>query len=290
MDYLVHLAILVCIYLILTQSFNLSFGFGSLLNLAHIATYSIGAYTTAILSTDPLNQSFWICVPASMALSGLFALLIGAISLKLSQDYFALGSLAFSAVVLALEINWKELTRGVLGIPGIPRPDIFGIDFYNNKNFLVLAALLAVLSMIFFRLVFQSRFGRNLRCQAENPWAALALARDVRKIRNDCFILSSIFAGLAGSLFAYYINYIDPSSFSLSEMVFILSIVIVGRPGSYWGAMFATAFLVLLPEPLRFIEISSSILGPMRQMLYALILFAVLYWKKATLFPMERKV
>lgn len=289
MDYLVHLAILVCIYLILTQSFNLSFGFGSLLNLAHIATYSIGAYTTALLSTE-LNQSFWVCVPSSMALSGLFALLIGAIALKLSQDYFALGSLAFSSVVLALEINWKELTRGVLGIPGIPRPDIFGVDFYNNKNFLILSAVLATLSMIFFRFVFQSHFGRNLRAQAENPFAAMALAKDVQRIRNDSFIMSSIFAGLAGSLFAYYINYIDPSSFSLAEMVFILSIVIVGRPGSYWGAIFATAFLVLLPEPLRFINMSSSILGPMRQMLYALILFAVLYWKRAVLFPMERKI
>ena len=289
MDYLVHLAILVCIYLILTQSFNLSFGFGSLLNLAHIATYSIGAYTTALLSTE-LNQNFWVCIPSSMAMAGLFALLIGAISLKLSQDYFALGSLAFSAVVLALEINWKELTRGVLGIPGIPRPDIFGIDFYNNKNFLVLAAILAVLSMIFFRFVFTSHFGRNLRAQAENPFAAMALAKDVQRIRNDSFIMSSVFAGLAGSLFAYYINYIDPSSFSLSEMVFILSIVIVGRPGSYWGAMFATAFLVLLPEPLRFINMSSSILGPMRQLLYALSLFSVLYFKRATLFPMERKV
>ncbi len=289
MDYLVHLAILVCIYLILTQSFNLSFGFGSLLNLAHIATYSIGAYTTALLSTE-LSQNFWVCVPASMALSGLFALLIGAIAVKLSHDYFALGSLAFSAVVLALEINWKELTRGVLGIPGIPRPDIFGIDFYNNKNFLALSAILAVLSMIFFRFVFQSHFGRSLRAQAENPFAAQALARDVSKVRNASFIMSSVFAGLAGSLFAYYINYIDPSSFSLAEMVFILSIVIVGRPGSYWGAMFATAFLVLLPEPLRFIEMSSSILGPMRQMLYAMILFTVLYWKRAVLFPMERRV
>ena len=91
-------------------------------------------------------------------------------------------------------------------------------------------------------------------------------------------------------MFAYYINYIDPSSFSLNEMVFVLSIVIVGKPGSFWGVCLATVFLVLLPEPLRQLEIPSSYLGPMRQLLHSLILFAVLFWKRETLFPKERTV
>jgi branched-chain amino acid transport system permease protein len=287
MDYLVHLAIIVCIYLILAQSFNLTFGLGGLFNLAHVAVYAIGAYTTALLSTE-LGQGFWVCIAASTSLSALFALIIGAISLKLTHDYFAIGTLAFSAVVSALLINWKSLTRGVLGIPGIPRPELFGIDFYENRNFLVLISIFVVVTFVILHLFFSSRFARRLRMQSEHEPATHALAVSITAIRRDSFIVSSAFAGLAGSFFAYYINYIDPSSFGLHEMVFILSIVIVGRPSSFWGVTLATFFLVLLPEPLRFIDINPSILGPMRQLLYSLILFAVVYWKREKLFPVQR--
>ena len=289
MDYLVHLAILVGIYLILAQSFNLIFGLGRLFNLAHIACYAIGAYTAALLSTDG-GFGVWFCLIASMISSGLFALLIGAISLKLTHDYFAIGTLAFSSVVTAVLINWKSLTRGVLGIPGIPRPEIAGIDFFVNQNFLYF--LLIIVLAVYFVLwcVFNSRFARRLRAQAEHEPATQALAISIARLRNQSFIIASSFAGLAGAIFAYYINYIDPSSFGLHEMVFVLSIVIVGKPGSFWGVTLATIFLVLLPEPLRFIDIPPSILGPMRQLLYALILFGVVYWKRYTLFPVQRVV
>lgn len=328
MDYAIHLFILVGIYLILAQSFNLAFGLGKMFNLAHIASYAIGAYTTALLSVN-LSQNFWICIAASMTLSGLFALLIGAISLKLQEDYFAVGTLAFSAVVNAVLNNWKSLTRGVLGIPGIPRPDVFlpsmasfaggeqaaqfcpsetsacawhqqfaiflqtssdGNYFYDNRHFLVLLSVFVLITLLAFYFIFESSFARRLRAQAENAYAAMSLGLVIKDIRNDSFIVSSLFAGLAGSFFAYYINYIDPSSFGLHEMVFVLSIVIIGKPGSFWGVILSTVFLVLLPEPLRFINIPPSILGPMRQLLYSLILFGVVYWKRATLFPVERTV
>jgi len=288
-EYIIHLSILIGIYLILAQSFNITFGLGSLFNLAHVAVYSIGAYTTALLSTE-LSQPFWICMPASMIVSGFFALSIGAISLKLSHDYFAIGTLAFSSVVSAVLINWKSLTRGVLGIPGIPRPEIGEIDFYNNANFSILLLIIVFLSLFAMYLIFKSLFARQLQAQAEHPPATEALGVRLTRLKNLAFIISSSFAGLAGSIFAYYINYIDPSSFGLHEMIFVLSITIIGKPGSFWGLVFATVFLVLLPEPLRFIEMSPSILGPMRQLLYAVILFTVVYWKRASLFPVQRSV
>lgn len=289
MDYIIHLCILVGMYFILAQSFNLVFGLGTLFNLAHVAIYAIGAYTTALLSTEA-GYSPWICIPASCLISSIFALVIAGISLKLSQDYFSIGSLAFSSVVSALLINWKSLTRGVLGIPSIPRPDLFAFDFNENINFLYLTYFLAFITGLIIYFIFKSPYARSLRGQAEHEYAAMALGKNTKRIRTYSFIISSIFAGLAGSLFAYYINYIDPSSFSLVEMVFILTIVIVGKPGSFWGVTAATFFLVLLPEPLRFIEISPSILGPMRQMLYALILFAVVFVNKQKLFPTQRSI
>lgn len=289
MEYYIHLCILCGIYLILAQSFNLTFGLGRLLNLAHIAVYAIGAYSTALLSTE-LNQSPIVCIPASMLLSGLFALLIGAISLKLAQDYFAIGTLAFSSVVTALLINWKSLTRGVLGIPGIPRPELFHFDFNQNINFLVFTAVLCGVTLLVIAAIMSSSFARNLRAQAENEVVSLAMGKNTVRTRNICFIIASSFAGLAGSLFAYYINYIDPSSFSLAEMIFVLSIVIIGKPGSFWGVNLGTIFLVLLPEPLRQLDIPPDLIGPLRQFLYAFILFGVVMWKKDSLFPAERTV
>lgn len=183
--------------------------------------------------------------------------------------------------------------------------------------------ILVFLVQLFFYLIFKSRYARVLKAQSEYEQAAASLAMNTRQARNISFFISSAFAGLAGSIYAYYINYIDPSSFSLHEMVFILTIVVVGSPGSFWGVIGGTIFLVLLPEPLRFTgEVqgwlealfglaenaslsvpvlnwvvaffnyisSASVLGPMRQLLFALILFLVVYLKRESLFPMRREI
>jgi branched-chain amino acid transport system permease protein len=284
------MCVLLGIYLILAQSFNLVFGVGGLFNLAHVATYAIGAYTTALLSTE-LGVGVWQCLLASALLSGLLALLIGAISLRLATDYFAIGSLAFSAVVSALLVNWRSLTRGVLGIPGIPRPEWGGVDFNRVENFLYFTMVIAAVCMVCMWLLFRSSFARSLKASAQSDVAAQSLGRDVARLRIWAFFLSSAFAGIAGALFAYYLNYIDPSSFSLSEMVLVLTIVVVGRPGSYWGVAASTFLLVvLLPEGLRFLPLEPSVLGPLRQFLHALLLFVVVYLNRARLFPVERMI
>jgi branched-chain amino acid transport system permease protein len=289
MEYFIHLGILVGIYLVLAQSFNLTIGLGRLFNLAHVAGYAVGAYVTALGSTE-LGMGPVQCMLSSALVSGLFAFLLGGIALRLVGDYFAIGTLAFSSIVSALLINWKSVTRGVLGIPGIPRPEFGGMELYDNSRFLVLVCGVVVVSLGVLYLLFKSSFARVLRAQSENRNATMALGRDVRMINTTAFFISSFFAGVAGSLFAYYLNYIDPSSFAFSEMVFLLTIVVVGSPGSFWGCAASTVFLVLLPEPLRFIDIPSSILGPMRQLLHSLVLLTVVWLNRKRLFPSQREV
>jgi branched-chain amino acid transport system permease protein len=288
-EYVIHLAILVSIYLILAQSFNLTFGLGRFINLAHVASYAVGAYTTAILSVE-YGYSFPIAIFGSVIVSGLFALLIGVISLRLSGDYFAIGTLSFSFIVSALLINWKSLTRGVLGIPGIPRPLFMKSAGSENTIFFFFSFSCAVLSLLVLWILFNSRIGRGLSMQSEHVHASQSLGVPLFRLRNLSFIISSAFAGLAGGIFAIYLTYIDPGSFSLHEMVFVLTIVIVGSPGSFWGVCAGTVFLVLLPEPLRFLEISPSVLGPVRQLLYASILFFVVYVRRERIFPVKRLV
>lgn len=289
MEYIIHLLILISIYLILAQGFNLVFGLGLLFNLSHVASYALGAYTTALLSVD-YTLPWYLTLPASMLIAGLFALLIGAISIRLTNDYFAIGTLAFSSVVSALLINWKSITRGVLGIPGIPRPEISSFDLYTNTNFALFSWSLAILCLVVFYLIFRSPLARALKSQSQNELAAQSLGQHTSRTRLIAFIISSLSAGLAGGLFAYYMSYIDPSSFMLNEMIFVLTICVFGRPGSFWGANASTVFLVLLPEALRFFSLPSNILGPMRQLLYALILFFVVYRNRRFLFPIKRNI
>jgi branched-chain amino acid transport system permease protein len=288
-EYAIHLLILISMYLILAQGLNITFGLGRIFNLAHVASFAIGAYATALLSVES-GAEFWKCVCVSTLLSALFAVLLGGIALRLTQDYFAIGTLAFSSVVSSILINWKSVTRGVLGIPGIPRPAFGGIDFYDNTNFLMLIGTSALVWVGLFWLLHRGSLGRALRAQAEFDEAVRAVGCDTGLVRNLAFMLSSASAGFAGALFAYYLNYIDPSSFSLNEMIFVLTIVVVGRPGSLWGVASATIFLVLLPEPLRFIQMDSAYLGPARQMLQAVILFSVVYLYRRSLFPPQREV
>jgi branched-chain amino acid transport system permease protein len=287
MEYLIHLIILIGIYLILAQAFNLVFGLGLLFNLAHIATYALGAYTVALLTVDHAF-SWYLALFFALSLSGIFALLIGAISLRLSSDYFAIGTLALSSVISALLVNWKSVTRGVLGIPGIPRPEVMSFDLYNNSNFAVFVWSFTVLVLAFLFIIFHSPLARSLRAQSQHLWAAKSLGLETVHHSIIAFVLSSILAGLAGGLFAFYMSYIDPSSFMLTEMVLVLTICILGKPGAFWGTIYSTVFLVLLPEALRFTELPPSILGPMRQLIYAVILFLVVYRNRRTLFPMQR--
>ena len=287
MEYYIHLGILFCITLILSQGFNLQFGIGRLFNFAHVACYALGAYGVALASTTLGWGTGW-SILLGCCLSCALSLIIGFISVRLESDYFAIATLAFSALVSAFLINWRSLTNGVLGIPGIPRPEIFQIDFYNNLNFLSLMIIVTLLVMLISMPFFYGRFARSLRAQAENEAAALSLGKNSAAVSQVALSTGALYAGLAGGFYAYYINYIDPSSFALHEMVMVFTIVILSRQGSFWGIILGTLFILLVPELLRFYELPSSVLGPLRQAMYGLLLLAFLFIQRKTLFPQIR--
>jgi len=288
-DYVIHLLILIGIYFIVAQSFNLSFGFARIFNLSHIASYAVGAYTTSLLATE-LNFGILPALGIGVLLSALFSLIVGGIAVRLEAEYFAMGTIAFSAMVTALLINWKSITRGVLGVPGIPRPVIFETALESNTQFLIFVGVVAALVQLIFGVLYYGSFGRSLRAQGEYENGAKSLGHDTGAARMVSFILASMVGGLGGGLYATYVSYIDPSVSSFAEMVFVLTIVIVGRPGSYWGILVGSAAMILLPEIFRFVTMPSEYLGPLRQLLYGIVLFLLVYVRRANLFPVERKL
>ncbi len=284
-----HLAILCCLYLTLAQSFNLVFGVGKIFNLSHISAYAVGAYTTALLSTRT-GFEVWSCLVCSICIGAVFSVIVSAVSARLKEDYLAIGTLALHSVVIALLTNWKSFTNGVLGIPGIPRPLLFGSELQDSTSFFIFTLSLSLLALGVLICLFRSPFARALRAQAESQIAAQSLGVSLPYCRSIALLASSAIAALSGGIFAYYLNYIDPSSFGLSEMVLILAIVTLGTPGSFRGVIFASLFLVLLPESLRFIDLPSSILGPARQLLYAIVLFFAVYLRREKIFAARRVI
>jgi branched-chain amino acid transport system permease protein len=276
-SYLIHLLILIGIYLILAISLQLSVGFTGLLNLGHIAFYAIGAYTSALLALN--GFSFWFCFLSAGILAMIFGFLLSLPTNKLKGDYLALATMGFSFVVYAVLLNWTSLTRGPLGLPGIPKPKIWGISFSDNFSFLILVAIIALISYLIIKRITISPFGKVLEAIRDDELAVRVLGKNTFKMKSLALMISSFFAGIAGSLYAHYITFIDPSSFTLLQLIPVLSMVIIGGLGSLEGTIIVTIILTLLPEPLRFIGFPSSIVGPARQILYALILLLILIYK-----------
>ena len=279
--YIVNLLILIGIYIILAVSLNLALGFTGLINFGHIAFFGIGAYTSALLVLA--GVPFVIAFLCAGILASLFGFILVWATKRLKGDYFALATLGFSFVVYSLLLNLK-FTRGPLGISGIPKPSIFGIGINSNISFLVFVLILVVLSVFIINKTVKSPFGRLLRATRDDEIGLRVLGKNTDKLKYKAMMISAFFAGIAGSLFAHYIRFIEPSSFYLGDIILVLIIVLIGGLASIRGSIIGTFIILLIPEVLRFLNLPSSVIGPMRQIIYAIVLLAILLYKPKGLF------
>lgn len=281
-NYLIHLLILISIYVVLAVSLNLTIGFVGLLNLGHAAFFGIGAYTSALLIQQ--GVPFILAFLIAGAITSIFGYLLMLAVKNLKGDYLALATLGFNFVIYSILLNWTELTRGPLGIPGIPKPSIFGFVINTNLEYMVFSLIIATVVVLILHGIIKSPFGKLLHGIRDNEIRLKVLGKDTFHIKTKVMMLSAFIAGIAGSLYAHYITYIDPSSFTMAEVILVFTIVIIGGLASLKGSVVSTFLILLIPEALRFLEIPSSVLGPLRQMIYALILFAILMFKPTGFF------
>ena len=275
MEYILHLLILISFYTLLSHSLNLSAGLTGLISLAHAGFYGIGAYTTAILSTQ-YGFSFWLCIPLAMIISGTIALVVSLIALRTVEDYFIICTLGVQVILFSIMNNWMDLTRGPLGIPGIPSISLFGFNFDSKISFLLLSLFFTAIIWFLLSNISKSGFGKTLTAISEDEIYSQSIGKNIYLSKTVSFTLSAMFAAIPGILYAHYISYIDPTSFTVNESIFILSIVIIGGLGNLTGSFLAAAFLVLLPEALRFVGMPNSIAANMRQIIYGLILVIIM--------------
>ena len=249
------------LYAIVAIGLNLLVGYTGKISFGHNAFMAMGAYLSGILTVN-YNWSPLPAMIVAVVSTGLVALVIGAPILRVRGHYLAMITLAFSQVVILVSTSWTEVTGGLLGIPGVPDFAVLGFSFDTKlKMYYLIWGITIVLLMFSFRIV-DSRFGRALRALGAHETAAGALGVNVVRSRIQIFVLSAVYAALAGSLYAHFLNYVNGTFFDLSVMIQLMAILVVGGIGTLWGPVVGAVLLIWVSQNLgSYAEYSQLIFG-----------------------------
>jgi branched-chain amino acid transport system permease protein len=279
MNYLFHILIMINIYVILTLGLNILVGYSNLLSISHAAFYGIGAYLS-VLGLITLKLPLMLAIFFAVGGTAILAYLIGKVSIQAKGDYFVLVTLGFQMIVFSILYNWETLTRGPYGITGIPKPELFGvIKIRGILGFLILSCVLVGIIIGLYYRIIHSPFGRVLKGIRDDEIGVSSLGKDVTAVKLRAFIIGSSMAAVSGFLFATYISYIDPNSFTLDESIFIVSAVLIGGAGTIRGSIAGAVFVVALPEILRFMGMPDNIAPNMRQIIYGTLLIILMIFR-----------
>ena len=278
MNYLLHIGVMLGIYGMLALSANLLIGFGGLLTMAQASFYGLGAYVYALLSLK-LGLPCLVTLPAAIALCALVGWLFGHAALRFRNEAFVLATIGFQIIVYVTLYNWTGLTRGPYGISGIPRPSFFGLEIESVPSFFLFTLFLFALVFVFIRLVCTSPFSLSLKALRDDEAAAQTLGINPKGQYIRAMVLSAAVAAVPGVCFASYITYIDPTSFTLAESIFIACILLVGGSGNQKGPMSGVAFMIILPEALRFVGLPDAVAANLREIVYGVMLIVLMYLK-----------
>jgi branched-chain amino acid transport system permease protein len=251
--YFLFNASLALVSLLLATGYNFLLGMAGQLALSHVAFFAIGAYTSALLTRDA-GLPFPVALAAAIALPSLSAWAIAGAAVRFVGPYLAMVTFAFHAMVQTLCVNWIAVTNGWGGLSRIP-PVRLGTLLINTptRSYYLLLGAATVGLYVAYRVKY-SRLGRALFAIRENRMAARNAGIDTRRTITVAFCLSGAFAGLAGSLLAHLVRYIDPTSFGFQSLIDLLVILIVGGRGNILGVSLAAAGFVFALEYLRFLQ------------------------------------
>jgi branched-chain amino acid transport system permease protein len=237
-----HILVLAGLFILMALGFDLVLGYIGELSLGHAAFFGIGAYTTALLT-----RHFDVPFPADLLLAGLCTgvagVVIGAPSLRLKGPYFAIVTFGFAEILRLVALNWTSVTRGPMGLPDIPHPQLGPFRVTSELGYYyIILALIGVAILV------------TLLAIRENDELASATGISTFRFKLIVFVIGMIFTGAAGSVYARYVHFVDPTALSFYYTVTVVSIVIVGGQGSITGTILGALIVSLLPEYLRVVE------------------------------------
>jgi len=274
-DYFFFILTIVSVWAMLSISANLVLGYTGLFTVGHVGYLAAGAYIAAILNIL-LGVNYYLAILLALAGTAVFALLTLLPLLRLGPFHFGLATLGLNVVIVDVIHNTAPRVAGAEGLFGLKLPP--PIDGSLGRCLVCLAALAACALLAWW--IVSSPFGRSLRATRDDPAALASLGKNPDRYRIAIWTVSGAIAGLAGSLYATTLFYIDPTVFVVTFSFFLLVYIGVGGLASIVGSILGPLILILFNESLRFTGLPSDFSGPTQQMLYGLLLVVLMLFRR----------
>lgn len=237
--------IFVGIFSLISMGLSLLMGYAGQISLGHAAFFGLGAYSSGILCAR-LSLSPWLAMAAGVMVTALVAYVVGVPSLKLKGHYLAMATLGFGVIVHIFLNEEVALTGGPSGFADIPRLQIAGYTVRSELHYYIFVWSVVLLFLVFSLNVIHSRVGRALRSLHDSELAADAMGVETARYKVAIFVLSAVYASVAGSLYTHYVGFLSPSTFDLFFSIKVVMMVMVGGMHSIWGALLGTGMLTFL--------------------------------------------
>jgi branched-chain amino acid transport system permease protein len=248
-DYYIHIGCMIGINILLALGMHAVTGLAGQINMGQYGFYAIGAYTCALISTK-LGLGFIPTLLVTIAVSAIFGIIVGIPSLRIEGPYLALCTIGF-AESIRLVLNSADWAGKANGIMRIPSLEIFGWEMHGKtQNFYFIMAFVVICIIIINNLM-HSNYGNRFKAIKDDPLAASVIGIDVTKIKLLAFIISSIYGGIAGALYARYAGYINPLIFIQALQTNFMLMVVLGGLGSSWGAVLGAVLVTVVYEYTR---------------------------------------
>lgn len=271
------------VFALFAAAYDLVLGYSGLLSFGHATFFGLGAYGTGILLVRVV-PSAPLGLAVGVLLAALAGLAIGAVCMRRAGVYFAMVTLAFGQMFYFIAFKWNSLTGGDDGLQGVPRPSLGPLPLRNEVVLYYVILAIVVASVLFLSRVVNSPFGKALEALRENPARARSIGYDIGWYRLAAFVISAIFSGLAGGLYALLLNFVPVSTLYWPTSGEVVMMSVIGGTGTLFGPMAGAMFVVLLRDTVTtYTRLWGLVMG-------AVFMLAVLAFRQGIAGPVWRRL
>jgi branched-chain amino acid transport system permease protein len=285
--YAINLAVLISINAILAVTLNFILGYAGIFSLAHALFFGVGAYTATFFAMK-FGAGFISATAAGMALSALISLALALPALRVRGEYFVAASLGLQMLALTVFTEWKSVTGGIGGLTNIPPARIASFEIVEPGPFLALALICLVLVILIVRALVRSSFGRSLKAIRDDETAASTFGKNVAVIKTVAVVVSSALAAVAGSLYAFYLSFINVESFGLETSIQVMAMVIIGGTATLVGPIIGSVLILLMPAALSYLPyLPTTEIGSIQQIAYGVAMVLLMIYRPGGLWGFQ---
>ena len=238
------------IYTIFVAGLNIFMGHAGQTSFGQNGFAAIGAYASAVLTTSA-DWPPLLALLAGLLAAGLLALVIGYPTLRLKGHYLAMATLAIGLIIYEVAVEWQSVTNGYMGISGIPPFAIGPLEIDSDRAQLLFLSIVAACCLLASWMLRHSRFGRALVALSGSEDAARALGINVARYKLAAFVISAMYAALAGSLLVHIVGFVSPEMIGMNMVILAFTMLYVGGIGTTTGPLVGAMMIGLLPELFR---------------------------------------